>query len=126
MQSNALMFRFPNASAAQLAYETFGELGYDPQMHEGNRIHIHVIREDLISALEIAQSHGGELVEQAPADASMHADAAYGLDAIPIPAHTVNEDWVSSEAYSSGGLEDVEVKERFDPDSETYDHFEAR
>ncbi|MBN2982043.1 MULTISPECIES: hypothetical protein [Cohnella] len=121
--SAALMFQFPNESAAKLAFDTLQELGYDPQAHEQGRLHIHVVREDLASALEIVQSHGGELLEESSGEAAMCADDAYEMDAIPIPAHTVNEDWASLETYTAG---DVEEEPRFDPDPESYDHFEAR
>ncbi|RUS46623.1 hypothetical protein [Cohnella sp. AR92] len=140
MSYTSILFQFPQEQAARIAYDTLEELGYDPQLHEGGRLHIHVIREDLTSALEIVQSHGGELVEQgqAPAEVETMASIDYGLDCIPIPAHLVNEDLADEELtavpkaetpgngkLSSWEREEAEVRE-LHPDSETYDTFEAR
>lgn len=136
MSHASIMFRFPNDSAARLAYDTLEELGYDPQLHEGARVHIHVIDEDLTSALEIAQSQGGELVERSESEAEALTNVSYGLDCIPIPAHLVNEDWTlvpdgpGATGNEHGTLspyerEEVEVRE-LHPDSGTYDTFEAR
>ncbi len=100
MKHAALLFQFPGDSQAMLAAETLEELGYEPQLHEGGRLHIHVQNEDLTSALEIVQCCSGHLLEHAPAEAVTVTDFAYGMDDIPIPAHTVNEDWVDS--YQEG------------------------
>ncbi len=100
MKHAALLFQFPADSQAMLAAETLEELGYEPQLHEGGRLHIHVQNEDLTSALEIVQCCSGHLLEHAPAEAVTVTDFAYGMDDIPIPAHTVNEDWVDS--YQEG------------------------
>lgn len=117
MNHASIMFQFPSDAAARLAFDTLLELGYDPQLHDGGRLHIHVIDEDLTSALEICQSHGGELLERAPAEEAALTNVSYGLDCIAIPAHLVNEDW------TEGG----EVANReLNPDPETYDTFEAR
>jgi len=93
MDNRALMFQFPDETSASKACSTLDELGYDPQPHGVGRLHIHVEREDLTSALEIVQSHGGELIAESPAEDAALTAAAYDLDALPIPAHTVNEDW---------------------------------
>ncbi len=100
MKHAALLFQFPAESQALLAAETLEELGYEPQLHEGGRLHIHVQNEDLTSALEIVQCCSGHLLEHAPAEAVTVTDFAYAMDDIPIPAHTVNEDWVDS--YQEG------------------------
>jgi hypothetical protein len=132
MNHTSILFQFPQEQAARVAYDTLAELGYDPQLHEGGRLHIHVISEDLTSALEIVQSHGGELVESEDGNSEVEAMACveYGLDSIPIPAHLVNEDWVSIEENGQGDLtawdrEQAEVRE-LDPDPGAYDTFEAR
>lgn len=126
MTSDALMIEFPDESAARLAADTYEELGYEPHLHEGGRLHIHVRGEDLTSALEIMQSCGGRLVERSQTDPAAVTNLAYGMDAIPIPAHTVNEDWVA--AYASGETEwspaDAET-ESYLADDASYDHFEG-
>ncbi|MBW5445607.1 hypothetical protein GE107_05960 [Cohnella sp. CFH 77786] len=123
MNHDALMMEFRDKATAKLAADTFEELGYEPRVHEGGRLHIHVRNEDLTSALEIMQCHGGNLVERAPAEALSLAEDAYRLDAIPIPAHTVNEDW--PEAYGSVEPEAWARDEGFRTDDGSYDHFEA-
>lgn len=123
MEHDALMFEFRDESTARLAADTFEELGYEPRVHEGGRMHIHVRNEDLTSALEILQCHGGRIVERAPAETLSLTEEAYDLDAIPIPAHTVNEDWVDAYATSEPGAEAAESGYRTDDGS--YDHFEA-
>lgn len=115
MSDAALLFQFTDEGQARIARDTLEELGYDPQLHEGGRLHIHVVDEDLTSALEIVQSCGGSLVEQSRTDVAEVTSAAYGLDCIPIPAHIVNEDW--RDEYAS---------EAFTPDDGSYDHFDAR
>jgi hypothetical protein len=123
MNHAALMFQFPDESQARLAGETLQELGYEPQQHEGGRLHIHVQDEDLTSALEIVQCYAGQLMEHAPAEVVDVTDIAYGMDAIPIPAHTVNEDW--EEAYLIADSESAEQERSFSTDDGSYDHFDA-
>ncbi len=120
---DALLIDFPDEKSARLAADTFDELGYEPCLHESGRLHIHVRNEDLTSALEIMQSYGGTIVERAPADTAALTGLAYGMDAIPIPAHTVNEDWVDAYATGEPGIADAD--RGFLPDDESYDHFEA-
>lgn len=93
MTHDALLLQFPDADSARIAADTYREIGYDPCSHGEDRLHIHVRGEDLTSALEILQSLGGRIVEPAHSDKD-HFNMAYGLDAIPIPAHIVNEDWI--------------------------------
>ncbi|THF72666.1 DNA/RNA helicase [Cohnella fermenti] len=123
----ALLFRFPQARAAEIAFDTLEELGYSPQMNGEAVLHIHVEREDLTSALEVVQAHGGELIEQAESDIASAASAMYGMDGIPIPAHTVNEDWPDSymDADLANRNEDSEDS-RFPTDDGSYDRFDAR
>jgi hypothetical protein len=97
MNHAALMFQFPDEPAARLAGDTLEDLGYEPQLHEGGRLHIHVQDEDLTSALEIVQCYAGQLMEHVPAEVVVVTDIAYGMGNIPIPAHMVNED--SEEHY---------------------------
>lgn len=127
---SAILFEFADARSASLACDTLQELGYEPVLHESNRVHIHIEGSDLTSALEIAQANGGRLVEQADISEGALTNSAYALDAISIPAHVVNEDWVDSYVNvtdEAGGLrnwdEDADNREEFLPDSGTYDHF---
>ncbi|MEK0312674.1 hypothetical protein [Cohnella sp. 56] len=130
MTHGALMFEFPDEASARQACGTLDELGYEPQLHGGGVLHIHVEREDLTSALEIAQSHGGRLVsEQAAADGALTA-SAYALDALTIPAHTVNEDW--EPAYFGGepeapqaGIDRPAAQPADAADDGSYNRFEA-
>lgn len=127
--NSALLFDFNDAQSAELACETLRELGYETVLHDGSRMHVHLEGSDLTSALEIAQSHGGQLVEQSQIALNAATDSAYALDAIAIPAHIVNEDWPDS--YGQAGLpeglhnrdDDAACNEEFLPDPGTYDHF---
>lgn len=101
----AIVFDFVDSGSADQAFSLLHELGYDPAMHSPTRLHIHVINEDLTSALEIAQVHGGTLVEQASMQDELLASTAYSLDAITIPAHLVNEDWADNDELP--GIGDV-------------------
>lgn len=127
--SSAIMFDFADDKSALSACDTLQELGYEPMMHEGNRVHIHVEGSDLTSALEIAQAHGGELVEQSTITSGAITNTAYSLDAITIPAHIVNEDWNVDYAQTEldEGLEnhndDSDRGNEFLPDAGTYDYF---
>jgi len=127
--NSALLFDFNDAQSAALACETLRELGYETVLHEGSRMHVHLEGSDLTSALEIAQSHGGQLVEQADIDADAVTGSAYSLDAIAIPAHLVNEDWASTDGQGNDaeGLHNrddtADYNEEFLPDPGTYDHF---
>ena len=122
---DALLIEFPDEKSAGLAAETFDELGYEPCLHEGRRLHIHVRNEDLTSALEIMQSCGGSIVEQAPAESDQMTNIAYGMDMVPIPAHIVNEDW--DENYAAGGDAPgaMDTGAMNEPGDEPYNHFEA-
>lgn len=93
----AIMFDFPDERSAINAFSLLQELGYDPVMQDHDTLHIHVIHEDLTSALEIAQLHGGALVEQSHLGNQMLSNTAYPIDTIYIPAHMVNEDWIDEE-----------------------------
>ncbi|MDG0810061.1 hypothetical protein [Cohnella rhizosphaerae] len=136
MAYRALMFQFPDEGSAHKACGTLDELGYEPQPHGVGRLHIHVDGDNLASALEIAQSHGGELLAEAPADDAELLAVAYALDELQIPAHTVNEDWepayfgvepiAASRANGSAdesAIDESPVDEAADDGS--YNHFEA-
>lgn len=135
-QISAIMFDFTDGRSTASAWEMLQQLGYDPVMHGGNRLHIHVNGADLISALEIAQSYGGRLVEQAAMETESITNSAYALDAITIPAHVVNEDWLDSAVERSLGaanesrLNSAAEAEQTNDDSDeisldgnTYNHF---
>ncbi|MUT67777.1 hypothetical protein [Paenibacillus sp. NEAU-GSW1] len=122
--SSAILFDFADASSAAIACDTLQELGYEPMMHEANRVHIHVEGADLTSALEIAQAHGGRLVEQAAIGSEAVTDTAYSLNAITIPAHVVNEDWNAADEEAEGLRNwNDDNHEDFEPDDGSYDHF---
>ncbi|MGM0883356.1 MAG: hypothetical protein ACQEXQ_20255 [Bacillota bacterium] len=129
--NSAILFDFNDVQSAALACETLQQLGFDTVLHDGSRrMHVHIEGSDLTSALEIAQAHGGQLVEQAPITSGSAMDSAYALNAISIPAHLVNEDWPSSYGWSMEqpeGLhnrdEDADFSDEFLPDPGTYDHF---
>ncbi|MCU6712221.1 hypothetical protein M6D81_26320 [Paenibacillus sp. J5C_2022] len=122
MHQAAIMFDFSEGNSARMAYDMLNELGYDPVMHDETRLHIHVEGNDLTSALEIAQSHGGRLVEQRNMSEEDITSSAYELESIAIPAHVVNEDLIQAE--ESGNLENTaEGGGEFLPDSESYNHF---
>ena len=123
MKHAALMFQFPDENQARLAGDTLMELGYEPQLHEEGRLHIHVQDEDLTSALEIVQCYAGQLMEHAPAEVVDVTDQAYGMDAIPIPAHTVNEDWEEGYEVASSAADEQEAG--FSTDDGSYNHFKA-
>lgn len=95
----AMLFQFADESAARLAADTLEELGYGPVALQDKAVHIHLRGDDITSALEIAQAHGGnlEMKEELEGDGWAMAEQAYGMDGIPIPAHIVNEDWVYRE-----------------------------
>ncbi len=126
MSHAALLFQFPDEQQARLAGVTLEELGYEPQLHEGGRLHIHVHNEDLTSALEIVQCYAGQLMEHAPAEAVVVTDVAYNMDTIPIPAHTVNEDWEDHYRGLSNASEERSDDEAFITDGGSYDHFDAK
>ncbi|MCA0756107.1 hypothetical protein KP806_13710 [Paenibacillus sp. N4] len=127
--NSALLFDFNDAQSAALACETLQQLGYETVLHDGSRMHVHLEGSDLTSALEIAQSHGGQLVEQSSIAQGALTDSAYSLDTIAIPAHFVNEEWGTLEegADAADGLhnrdEDADYRDEFLPDPGTYDHF---
>lgn len=106
LYEDAIRFSFPNMDSAIDAFETLQELGYEPVMEEGMEehptLHIHVERSDVQSALEIVQTHGGEIRDTA--EAGLTGSAADGpdcnIEGQGLPAHLVNEDF--SEAYMTG------------------------
>lgn len=128
---SALLFDFNDAQSASLACETLRELGYETVLHDGSRMHVHMEGSDLTSALEIAQSHGGQLVEQAQIDSEALTNSAYAMDVISIPAHIVNEDWPVGyeQSEEADGLHNRDEDGVFSDDifggSETFDHFSA-
>lgn len=90
MNDPSIKLQFPNPQAAKDAYETLSELGYTPDfIRAGDRpeLAIHIIKNDVQSALEITHVFGGHMV---------------GEEEIIIPAHTVTEDF--PEAYATGAV----------------------
>lgn len=122
-QLSAILFDFSDVGSAAMARDLLQELGYDPIMHGEARMHIHVDGEDLTSALEIAQAHGGQLVEQANIAEEAVTSTAYALDAITIPAHVVNEDWIDAEDAHNRDDDAAYANDEFLPDAGTYSYF---
>lgn len=120
---SAILFDFSDVGSAAMARDLLQELGYDPVMHGESRMHIHVDGEDLTSALEIAQAHGGQLVEQSHIAEEAVTNTAYSLDAITIPAHVVNEDWIDAEDARNRDDDATYANDEFLPDPGTYNHF---
>ena len=134
MNEAPIFFEFDQQRSAYLALDTLTELGYRPEFVDGAArptLHIHVDKQDVASALEIAQAHGGRLAEQASSGLT-ETDAfamAYDLDeGIRIPAHVVNEDFTDS--YASPAAPEAAAYDRdppagYDLSEETYDGFSA-
>ncbi|WP_116191110.1 hypothetical protein [Paenibacillus taihuensis] len=126
MQDTALLFQFGDANAAQLASSTLQELGYDPVIQQGSSVHIHIEGSDLTSALEIAQSHGGQLAVQSSIPDIELTNDAYNMANITIPAHVVNEDLVAQDETQSGYKnwdDDAPAEDDYFPDDGSYGYF---
>ncbi|MBP1157563.1 MULTISPECIES: hypothetical protein [unclassified Paenibacillus] len=137
MSSAPLCFQFDTQKEAILARDTLEEIGYRISGHthsEMPMLYVIVDRHDLTSALEIAQAHGGRLVQvgDSPNETEGFAMAYDMEELISIPAHLVNEDLVESEsevsasAYvnrSSGAYNDD--TESFDPSRDDMNGFDA-
>lgn len=128
-----IFFEFDQTRDALLALDTLEELGYKPELLEGERamLHIHLDAQEITSAIEIAQSHGGRLVDR-PQMQSEQATLAMAYDlegSIRIPAHTVNEDWSDSYAASAVVADrdalPSDDEAAFDPSADDYNHFSA-
>ncbi|WP_270165336.1 hypothetical protein [Paenibacillus sp. SYP-B4298] len=108
--SGSIGFEFSDPHSASLAWSMLRELGYVPDRVGERHVQLALQSGDLISALEIAMSYGGRLLERTAGDAYEMNDTAYELDqvSISIPAHMVNEDWVMTEEESgSNGVLEV-------------------
>jgi hypothetical protein len=127
-----IFFEFNQERDALLALDTLEELGYSPSLlthFVKPTLHIHVEDQDLTSALEICEAHGGQLVEKSNSSAETEAFAlAYDLEgSIRIPAHVVNEDWTDDYAsrpdYLAADAIPSEEEAAFDPSNDDYNHF---
>lgn len=114
MESLPIYFQFVEERTALQAFDTLMELDYDVKLlehdHEEHLPTLLLIlnQSDLTSAIEIAQSHGGKLVEAKQTCQEIDSiTAVFNSDYIPIPAHTVIDE------------------ELLDPSDESYDHFSA-
>ena len=129
MREAIIRFRFDQQESAQLAYEMMQELSYQPVMESSDHVfHIHLNRQDLTSALEIAAAYGGTLVEDSGERETKLIDDAYGMDMIAIPAHLVNEDWATDERYARTALSFDDLSHREEEargwnDEEKTNHF---
>lgn len=66
VKNTSIRFEFADEAEANRAYETLAELGYRPMFDQDQDnyrpgIYIRPYRQDLTSAIEIAQTFGGEL-----------------------------------------------------------------
>ncbi|WP_144934408.1 hypothetical protein [Paenibacillus sp. 32O-W] len=123
---DTVAFEFDQPGSAAQACDMLNELGYKSKAV----VHITIEQGDLTSALEIAQAYGGRLRETQNGQEETVLASAYDMDAVPIPAHTVNEDWPEQYLHSDGELlsDDTpgdEEQEPFDPSGEDYNHFSA-
>ncbi|MDF2959037.1 MAG: hypothetical protein K0S39_772 [Paenibacillus sp.] len=139
MNAEAIFFEFDNTASAKLAQGTLEELGYKTGLHsELSRpaLHIEVDHSELVSALEIAQAHGGRLIEhgQGVSETDTYAIAYNNEDFISIPAHVINEDWPENYATTAnagpadgtaGESDSGNGAEVFDPSGDGYNHFDA-
>ncbi|WP_284643682.1 hypothetical protein [Paenibacillus silviterrae] len=136
MSSTPIFFEFETRDEANMAAGTLEELGYGVGLHddaEKSTLHVIVDGSDLTSALEIAQAHGGRLVEH-PGTLSEPATFAMAYEEqemIPIPAHLVNEDWQDDQIQAPdyvmkdrGSYNDTDHEDPFDPSRDKYDHFD--
>ncbi|MDF2722481.1 MAG: hypothetical protein K0Q59_2156 [Paenibacillus sp.] len=138
MSQAPLYFKFTDAATAKLALDTFVELSYHAHATEkdgASVVQLFLDHNDLTSALEIAQANGGTLLDTDERTRSeWHSyQNAYELDAVPIPAHVVNEDWpdayftsdVTTPPSQSAVWGAAPDGDSFDPSGEDYDHFSA-
>ncbi|TCZ77729.1 hypothetical protein E0485_09620 [Paenibacillus albiflavus] len=106
MSLGPILVQFREEDDTKLAMHALEELGYLAGMFDyGGKaaLHVHVVNQDLTSALEIVQAYGGDLIEVNQGEEAKLYNEAYNLDTIPIPAHLVNE-----------------IGEDIDPDSSDY------
>jgi hypothetical protein len=114
MHSTPIYFQFTDRKAALQAFDTLQELEYEVEwLDHDHKEHLptlllNVERSDLTSALEIAQSHGGTMIQgKQDYNETEILASAYNLESIAIPAHVVNDE------------------EPLDPSENEYDHFPA-
>ncbi|MBM7567726.1 hypothetical protein [Paenibacillus sacheonensis] len=125
-EDTGLLFQFADSNAASLASGTFQELGYDPVIQQGSEVHIHMRGDDITSALEIAQSHGGQLTVESSIPEISLTNEAYRMENITIPAHVVNEDWIAQEETPDSLRnhdDDAPEADEFFPDDGSYGYF---
>ncbi|GAA4866518.1 hypothetical protein GCM10023310_52710 [Paenibacillus vulneris] len=133
-----IFFEFENEKSALLAKETLEELGYHTGLHREWKLpalHIDVENNDLTSALEIAQAHGGRLkeMEGAATESDTYAMAYNEADYISIPAHLINEDLMENDSTTADTFPGVAAGESdsgnghpvFDPSTDDYNYFDA-
>lgn len=128
MSSAPIYFQFQDAKSARLAYDTLKELEYHvhPVEQDQTLLEIVIDHNDLTSAIEIAQAHGGSFKETKDTFREHNlVNVGYDLGSIPIPAHVVNEDWSESYANGRDAAEGSQEEEGLDPDDHSYNHFSA-
>lgn len=130
MHGAPIYFQFTDKKAAYQAYDTLLELDYHtkfmdhPHPEHMPTLQVFVERGDLTSALEIAQAHGGAVLEayDSPKEPALFS-SAYGLEeGLSVPAHVVNEDM--AESYLTGNVS-APQEDEFEPSGDGYDHFPA-
>ena len=130
-----ICFQFPDRQSARNALDTLRELGYrvdETETEDGAVVSVFIDRNDLTSALEIAQTTGGRLVERGPETGLETFRTAYGTDAVPIPAHTVvderpdHAETDDPRQEGQAGREDEKGADGvIDPSGDDYDRFSA-
>ncbi|QGQ98616.1 hypothetical protein EHS13_28905 [Paenibacillus psychroresistens] len=114
MDKVPVYLQFAHEKTALQAFDTLQELEYNVELLEHEHVEhiptlvLYVNNTDLTSALEIAQAHGGWIVEGKRSIPELEIlTSAYELDYVPIPAHVVNDEEIG------------------DPSEGDYDHFPA-
>lgn len=109
MENTPLKFEFSESFAADSACSTLKEIGYDAQRSGEGGLYVRIENQDVESALEICQEHGGCLNINDGIYRQGSGLSAYGLDEVVIPANLVNDDW--NESYLTGASNDFKTED---------------
>jgi len=130
-----IYFQFPDRQSARNALDTLREIGYradETETEDGFVVSVFIDRNDLTSALEIAQATGGRLMEHGRETGLLTFQMAYDTDAVPIPAHTVVDerpDYAETDAPREeeqvAREEEKGAEGALDPSGDDYDRFSA-
>ena len=131
-----IFFQFPDRQSARNALDTLREIGYradEAEAEDGAAVSVFIDRNDLTSALEIAQATGGRLIERGRETGLRTFRMAYDTDAVPIPAHTVVDERPDHAEKQDPREDDKQVAREeengadgaIDPSGDDYDRFSA-